>query len=125
MTYLYGVDFVCGELIFSCSAEDFDSDYEQKLYGHSYRLVRSGGRARVYLDGVEKFSVDFGVRIVTDTDCKPKSLYGMECEPRDITLTSATQATSRQFCRMRSWYLKQDCAVTSGCGSIVCEQSVC
>lgn len=87
MTYLYGVDFVCGELIFSCSAEDFDSDYEQKLFGHSYRLVRSGGRARVYLDGVEKFSVDCGVRVVTGTDCMPKSLYGMECEPRDITLT--------------------------------------
>lgn len=27
------------------------------------------------------------MRIVTDTDCMPKSLYGMECEPRDITLT--------------------------------------
>ena len=37
-TYLFGIDYVNGRLIWSCSAEGADSVYEQKLFGRTYTL---------------------------------------------------------------------------------------
>lgn len=86
ITYLYGIDYVNGELIFSCSAENFDSTYEQILFGHTYTLKREGGNACVYMDGIEKFELTCGARVVTNLDCDMKTVSGMECKPVNLTL---------------------------------------
>lgn len=86
ITYLYGIDYVNGELIFSCSAEDFDSSYEQILFGHTYTLKRENGYARVYMDGAEKFGITCGARVTTELDCNVRTVSGMECEPVEISL---------------------------------------
>ncbi len=88
ITYLYGVDYVKGELIFSCSAESFDSRYEQLLFGHTYALVRENGVARVLKDGVEMFSITCGVRVTTDIDCNIVSVAAMEPESVEVELNA-------------------------------------
>ncbi|MCI8387412.1 MAG: hypothetical protein HFE63_02960 [Clostridiales bacterium] len=97
ITYLYGIDYVKDELIFSCSAESFDSSYEQTLFGHTYMLKRENGMARVYKDGREMFGLTVGARVVTDLDCNIKSISGMECKPVDITLQAADTLCSAQL----------------------------
>ncbi len=87
MTYLYGVDFVKGELIFSCSAEHFASEYTQTLFGHAYTLSRKNGEAVISMDGETVFSASLGVRIVTDLACRPKTVTCMEQTDTDFYIT--------------------------------------
>ncbi len=88
ITWLYGVDYGKDELVFSCSAEDFESEYSQSLFGHVYTLKRQGGKAVVLLDGVEKLRASLGARIVTDMDCRVKRVSGMESGAREFVLTA-------------------------------------
>ncbi len=78
ITYIYGIDYVKGDLIFSCSSEDFDSAYTQTLFGHEYTLIRQDGRCIIKMDGEEKIRIPLGSRIVTDINCIIKEIHEME-----------------------------------------------
>ncbi|MBQ8509652.1 MAG: hypothetical protein IJ493_07070 [Clostridia bacterium] len=86
MTYLYGVDYVKGELIWSCSAEGADSEYTQTLFGHEYTIKRENGMAHLSVDGEERVTVTCGARIVTDMELGVKTLVGMETVPVAMVL---------------------------------------
>ncbi len=77
ITYLYGIDFVKGELIFSCSGEDFASEYTQVLFGHEFTLRRESGKATLLRDGELRLTSELGKRIVTDLELNVLRTYEM------------------------------------------------
>ncbi|MBO5219414.1 MAG: hypothetical protein J6C52_08290 [Clostridia bacterium] len=80
-TYLFGIDYVNGKLIWSCSAEGADSVYEQKLFGRTYTLERKEKWAILRVDGKVKAEASLGARIVTDLDGEVETVAGMEAAP--------------------------------------------
>ena len=97
MTYLWGVDFVKGELIWSCAQDGADSEYTQKLFGHDYTLKRENGTASLLKDGELLAKSTCGVRLVTDLDGRVKSVVGIETAPVDWTLTVGDAAVCAQI----------------------------
>jgi len=86
LTYLYGVDYVNGKLIWSISAEGADSVYEQELFGRVYTLERHDGCAVLRVDGEPVLTAKSGARIVTDPDGKVECVWGMEAAAQEFWL---------------------------------------
>lgn len=77
IAYLYGVDFVRDELIWSTVQDKNESMYTQTLFGDEYANIHKNGVATAYKNGKKLFSVTCGVRVYTDLDGTPKRLVGM------------------------------------------------
>ena len=84
---LYGVRVENRRPLFSSVIEDGESDYEQEIYGRSYRLTRGNGYAVAYVDGKEAFRFTQGVRVETDLDGVPERVYGIEEKSIPVTIT--------------------------------------
>ncbi len=87
VTHLVGVDYASGRFTFSNGADERDSEYTQHLFGSDHTLIRRAGVATVTRDGKTLFRFTGGVRVVTDRDLRPLSVFGMESEPQEVTLT--------------------------------------
>ena len=88
MTYLWGVDFVNGDLVWGCAKDGADSEYTQKLFGHEYTLKRENGTAFLYRDGVLLVTATCGVQLVTDLEGEVKNVVSLEAAPVEWKLTA-------------------------------------
>lgn len=87
ITYLCGVYISKDRIQFSAVCGWPATDYTQKMFDHSYRLVQDGQQMRAYLDEQCLFTCTNGVSVTTDMDGHILYLWGIESEPCDIILT--------------------------------------
>lgn len=86
IAYLYGVDFVCDELIWSSCDTDVTTEYTQHLFDCDYTIKRENGVTTAYKNGNEIFKTTSGLRVVTDLDGNIKRICGMEDHEIDAKL---------------------------------------
>lgn len=60
--------------------------YSQEWQGNLYLLVNEDGKVKGSINGIEKFCVSNGVRVVTDLEGNIKKIIGIDIEPRKVQL---------------------------------------
>ena len=75
---MYGIHMTQDEIYWSCLNGDKEIDYLQKIGDKSYRLITKGEQVHCFISGVEVFSFDRGIRIVTDLEGKITLIVGIE-----------------------------------------------
>ncbi len=97
IAYLYGVDYVCDELIWSSCDTDVTTEYTQHLFDCDYKIKRENGVTTAYKNGNEIFKISSGLRVVTDLDGNIKRICGMEDHEIDAKLEFGGKSVEMKF----------------------------
>lgn len=92
-----GVNIEYGEALWSAVAEE-NFEYEQKLYGKSFKLIHRDGFAEAYIDGELKLSFSRGARILTDLEGNIISVYGADTKSFDCSIKARDESYVIPLC---------------------------
>lgn len=108
--HLYGVYADKNELVWNglqCGKNE-KMDYVQIYQGHEYKSVNSNGSVIGYVDGIKKFKITKGLRVVTDLNGNVKKIIGLSAQPVNAKLTSSAGNQITQLINPNEVYAIED-----------------